>query len=316
MDSPEASVSESPAVRLAEGDLLVASPVTMTEACFAAPAIRALRNHRPEHRLTVGCPQTLAAFWQTLEGIGPVISWPDQAKARAIVGLITECGIDFSSALAWEHSQASLAFARLGIAQRVGWGLCGRKDLTDPLALPDTPGPPQHRVRFYLDALGALGIDGYVPASFHVPALPERPSPPRVALLPGSDRGPAYCWGVERFHELGELVADETGAEVLLLAVPGHATEANEVAALLGDRARNYANEFELGVHEYALQRFRADAASGPLDYPVGGSCCHNRMPPVAFNCCTAMGLEPGGIHHSTNRLRRIRHSLQGTFDF
>lgn len=240
-------VPDKPPLHLRGGYLAVAAPEDLVETCFAVPAIRALRHGRPQSTLAVTTPASLAPIWKRVRGINHVVSYPDRAGPGAIAALLQQTGVTYESSIAWEPSNAARAMARLRIHQRFGYD---HKRLTphlnEPLEAATTLGPVEHRVRYYLKLVEKLHIEAFVPNNFRTAPLPARPTPPRLALCPGSEFGPSFRWPLDRFAEAAIALQDRHQAELVILSMPGQTNEANALADLLGTRASNHAGGFDL----------------------------------------------------------------------
>jgi ADP-heptose:LPS heptosyltransferase len=166
------------------------------EACFSAPALRALR--RMGVTIRVLCPQQQLPFWEA-SGFAGCKGYSDKATARQIAGLLEGA----TASLAWEAGEAAEAFAKAGIPRRLGPPAKGlEKRLTERLQLIEKPGPVAHRVQFYLKIAEKLGAEAMVAENF-APLRIDVPSDPgRVLLVPDSDLGSHYQWSLERWEEL------------------------------------------------------------------------------------------------------------------
>lgn len=241
-------IPDKPPLHLRGGYLAVAVPEDIIDTCLAVPAVRALRKGRPNATLAVTTPASLSPIWERVSGINHVVSYPDRAGAGAIAALLEDTRVAYESSIAWEPSHAAKAMAKLKIHQRFGPNHPRLKPhLTEPLDITVPLGPIEHRVRHFLLPIEQLGIDAFVPSSFRTPPLPAPPHPPRIALCPDSEFGPAFQWPVERFAETALKLSDQQNAELVVLAMPGHAREADALSAQLGDRASHRVGELRLG---------------------------------------------------------------------
>ena len=210
---------DKPLLHLRGGYLCVAAPLEFSEACFFAPAVRALRHIRSNTTLFVVCPVSQVALWQMMPELDGVIAYPDNASAFEIARLIKAEDTNFESSMAWEASNAAKAFKRAGIFQRLGYPAAGLvRYLTDEVDVVPEIGPIEHRVRFYLDLVNRLCDNAYVPEAFRTPALPERAGSLRVILSPDSSYGASHQWPLERFSEAIKVVdARHEGIEWLIM---------------------------------------------------------------------------------------------------
>lgn len=209
IDAPQ----DLPPLQLIDGSLCVASPVDFAEACFSVPAIRALKRFRPDHELVVLSPESLASFWKTVPECDGVIVYPDKASARKLVSIFDASEWKFEVAILWDLSEATKALARAGVTQRLGYPVRGlEKRLTDVVKLVVTPGPIEHRVRYYLNLVQEVGVDAFVKENFQTPPLPAPPKQCRIAVAEKSEYGSAYQWPREKFEAVKKLMEQKCGS--------------------------------------------------------------------------------------------------------
>lgn len=193
------------------GDLLVAAPERWDEACFLVPALRAVAASG----LAAGvmCPSGQVPLWRTLPGI-EVVEVPMKSKPRHMAAGLRG---RWRASLAWERGFASEVFDRAAIPRRLGPadGRLG-KHLSDPLEA--APGPLDHRVRFYLNAVEAMGIETRQAAFFAPAELAPGPSPCDWLLVPDSDFGPSHEWLPDRWEGIARHLL-ERGGRVAVLAL-------------------------------------------------------------------------------------------------
>jgi ADP-heptose:LPS heptosyltransferase len=199
---------------LQSGDSLwVAAPLGWREACLSMPAMRALL--RMGLQLRVLCPQNHVPLWEA-SGFAGVKGYPEKASARQIAPLLENATIS----LAWEAGEAADAFAKAGIARRLGPPAKGLdKRLTEKITVVEEPGPVRHRVQFYLKLAGMLGAQAMVAENF-APLLLDIPRDPgRVLLVPDSDFGTHYQWLPERWEALAKALLER--GRSLRIAISG-----------------------------------------------------------------------------------------------
>lgn len=245
---PEAApIPDKPPVHIKGGNVIVTSPENITEACFCIPAVRALRNARPHASIAVLTPESMVPLWRTVAGLNDFIAYPDNAPVKEIVKILKASSFEAECSLAWEASDAAVALAKAKVAQRLGYDFKPlNKRLTDKLPVHEPRGPVEHRVRYYMSLIEQVGIEGYVAKSFETPALPPRPNPVRIGLVPGSILGASYRWNVDRFRELGAALLARHQVELIILSFPGRTNEANELDNRFNGSVKNFANEFDL----------------------------------------------------------------------
>jgi len=238
-EMPEAApIPDRPPLHLKGGYLAIAGPPSIAEACFSIPAVRAIKNGRPQGTLVIVSPESIAELWETVTEVDKVISYPDSASHRKIAALLSESDIPFDSSIAWEDSPAAVAMAKAGIKQRLGMSSKNLdKSLTDPVEIVEKAGPIQHRVRHYMLFVEKLGIDGFLAKNFKNPDRPDQPTPPRVALVPGSDFGPSAEWSIERYAVLAQAIIDNGSHELHIIPSPGRPSPALTLAKHFAQQA-------------------------------------------------------------------------------
>ena len=284
-------------VRLKGDQLLVVSPVDMIEACFSVSSVRALRNARPGLGLAVLAPETSVPLWHAVTGLQEVIAYPESAGSRQIAGYLQDSSFRADSSLAWEASEASASVVKAGIAQRVGYDCKPlRRHLTDLCFGRPLHGPVGHRVRFYMDLVEQLGIDGYVESSFLTPPRPPRSAPFHIGLVPGSTLGDSYCWGVERFGQLGEQLLSQPEVEVSIIACPGGMTEATVLSRRLDKEIKDFSEGADAAAFLETLSRCSLVVSNDGLAPHLAA---HLGVPTVAiFGPGDPVAMRPLGRQH------------------
>lgn len=211
-----------------KGEMLIAAPLRVDEACFSVPAVRAL----VASGLTVGvlCQESQVVFWEKISGV-TVVSFPPKADVKKIAASLSEA---WSAALIWEKGDAVNLIVKAQIEKRIGPEMKAlRKILTHPVSVIKEPGPVEHRVRFYLSIVEKLGITTSKP-EFFAPVIESRnASVGHVLLSPDSDFGPTYEWPLERWTRLAESL-QESGKKLSLIGWKGGRENAKQLAQKLG----------------------------------------------------------------------------------
>lgn len=242
---------DKPPLHLRGGYLCVASPLDITEACFSVPAVRALRHFRPHATIAILCPKSQEPVWRSVSQLNHVLVYEDGASVGDIAALLKGFEITFESVVLWEAGNAAKAFARLKTMQRLGYPAPSLKAcLTDEVGAPDSPGPVEHRVRYYLNFVRMLGGDAFVTASFERPPLPPPPSRPRIVIVPSSEYGDSYQWPLERFVEVVQLMNDcYADIEWIIHGLKNSEKRQDlhaELAGMLDDGVQNLAGKLNL----------------------------------------------------------------------
>ena len=230
-----APLPDRPPLHLKGGYLAIASPDSISEASFSIPAVRAIREIRPNSTIVVVANHETALLWRKVDAVNLVIEHSSSDSPRKIGKLLNEADIPFDSAIAWEESAAAQAFAKIKIKDRLGYPAEKlAKFLTDPVIVERKPGPIEHRVRHYLLFVEKLGAKPFQAAHFATPPRPPAQNRPVLAISPGSDFGPAAEWSLERFQELASKLADEF--DLAILPHPERPGPASALAKSLGEK--------------------------------------------------------------------------------
>jgi ADP-heptose:LPS heptosyltransferase len=247
--------------------MLVAAPERWDEACFAVPAVRALMLSGL--KTGVICLPEQRDFWKTLPGL-EVIEVPRKARllAPALAG-------KWQAALLWEDGIAAEAAVMAKVPRRLGpaAGKLVRK-LTHPLT--NTPGPLDHRVRFYLSALEEMGVTTADPEFFNPADIGVAPVGQAVLLSPESDYGPSHEWPLERWLEIARKLMDD-GVRVTVAGIDGRRRGlAESLVSQLGDGVEFFRAVPLAGALPLLAVHARVIAADGSLPHlaaHVGATC-------------------------------------------
>ncbi len=175
--------------------MLVAAPERWDEACFMAPALRALMASGL--RVGVLCPAHQAEFWATLPDLEVMIL---PRKWRELAAQIAG---KWRVALLWETGVAANVVCKAAIPHRMGpeGGWLTRK-LTHPFKT--TEPALEHRVKYYLSAAERMSIQTADPAFFAPADIGIEPMGHAVLLSPESDFGPSHEWQADNWREIGK----------------------------------------------------------------------------------------------------------------
>ncbi|MGC6564126.1 MAG: glycosyltransferase family 9 protein [Akkermansiaceae bacterium] len=231
----EESVTKDSSLKIRGKYLVIASPSSVSEACFSVPAVRAIQASRPNDTIVIIAPEDIGPIWTGVPGVDQVLTYQSNSP-RKVAKALDECGLPFDSAISWDDSVAALAFAKAGISQRLGYPTKkAEKLLTDPVTVIRNVGPVEHQVNHYLLFVHALGIDPFKPENFAPLERPDSDDVLRVAIVPGSDFGQAAEWPLESFVEVANAIASQ--CELTILPSPERPQPAVALAKALGNPA-------------------------------------------------------------------------------
>lgn len=227
--------------------ILVRTPNWLGDAVLTIPALQAIAAGRPDARVTVLCPESLADLWRIVPGVADVIAFKKGAGVLAVAGAIREAG-PFDAGLVLPNSlRAALEMRLAGVPRRVGYAGHRRAWLLNQVIDEPKPAPRElshgerpHQSLRYAHLARAIGA-GEVAAVGQPPALPP-PEPTeqiQLGLCPGAEYGPAKRWLTDRFSETARRVADERSCRWILLGTEKDRAVGAPIAAALGDRCED-----------------------------------------------------------------------------
>ena len=219
-----------PAPPALPGPLVVRSPNWLGDAIMALPAVRNLKTLMAGETVTVATPEKLAALWQACPFIDQVIALPQPKRIGAVARQLREG--KFASAVLLPNSlRVALEAWRAGIPQRVGYARGGRgMFLTRKIPVPPRDPVRLHQKFYYADLAAALGA----PNDISLPELRrgvpagEIPASPTFAICPGAEYGPAKCWPLQSFIDVGKSLSAH--GSIMILGAAGDAPRAAQLA--------------------------------------------------------------------------------------
>jgi heptosyltransferase-2 len=238
--------------------LMVRSVNWLGDAVMMAPAVRAMRQGRPDLELTVVCQAKLAGFWRTVSQVDRVVELPEGAGISAAARLIREGDYD-ATVLFPQSLRAGLEAWLADVPVRVGYGGHFRRLLLN-VVCPQAEAVAEkderkHQVYYYLNLAHQLGAPHLSEVEWvEQPMRPDRSDLAqswRVAVCPGAEYGPAKRWLPERFAEVIQSVSTGRAVEWTLVGVakdvPIGATIEASLAGASGVSIRNRIGQTNLG---------------------------------------------------------------------
>jgi len=222
------------------------------DSAITIPALRELRTLLPHAHITLVIRPGPAGLFHDADFIDDLLI----SEVSGWGSLRTESQIwkrrNFDAAILFPNSfQTALVAALARVPLRLGYAVQSRGFLlTHPQQLPDWR-ESRHEVYYYLNLVAALGtvLNESLPAMDHEPdcaivvspqrraaardnlrLLGVREGRPLVALCPGSVNSRAKRWPADRYAELGDRLASEVGAEVMLIGSAAERDVSLEVA--------------------------------------------------------------------------------------
>ncbi len=205
--SPEMSAEKLKPLRVA-----VRSGNWLGDAVMSIPAVRILKEGRPDLRVTVLSPAKLAELWKRVPGVDEVIELPANRSVIESARCIRRG--EFDAGILWPNSlRSALELWLAGVPRRIGTVGHNRKKLLNCI-LPRRPEPNgrgRHQSLDYLQGIHRLG--GPQPSSVRIEdwLLQKKESPAdgpiRLGVCPGAEYGPAKRWPTAQFKAAMEEVS-------------------------------------------------------------------------------------------------------------
>jgi heptosyltransferase-2 len=250
--------------------ILVRAPNWIGDVVLSLGALRDLRRNFPEARFEILARPWVAPLYGAVQGIDAVrLSEGIQADAAALRG-------HFDAAVLFTNSfGTALTMALARISERSGYATQGRGLLLTRRVR--VPGEVRERsqVYYYRAMISGLGlaVSAIPDTSLHAPAAwTERGKEllgegPWVALNPGASYGSAKQWIPARYAAVGERLARETGARVVILGSAAERALGEAIAGSMREKPKLLCGETSLTDLVGVLSRLRLLVTndSGPM---------------------------------------------------
>ena len=230
-------------------NLLLRSPNWLGDACMAFPAVRALRNGRPDLRLTVFTPGKLADLWKSLGIIDDIITKDGKEGLFAVAKRIKDRA-HFDAAILFTNStRSTLEFWLADIPRLVGFKGSLRSKLMHQITPEQKPGtPPEHQAHKYMRLskhCGALVDNPEFFAAGRPVAMQD--GIVRIGIVAGAEYGPAKRWPMDRFAETANRLSHTLAQiEWQLFGAPAEKEQGEQLSALLTGRHHNWVGKTSL----------------------------------------------------------------------
>jgi heptosyltransferase-2 len=261
---------------LSRGEILVLAPSWVGDVVMATPAFRALREGLAGARITLLTRPAGARILSGAPWFDEVVIFDRHGAGGGILGFLAQArrlrAHRYALAVILPNSLSSALLARLsGCRRRAGYAP-GRGLLLNHAVFPEMEGRrrrPSYMGDYYLELLGSLGIPS---AGRHLELFVTREEEDRcreflsrhgvqdtdevVALNPGASFGPSKLWRSDRFARVGDRLARERGARVVVLCGPGEEGLAAEICALMTEPSIDTSRDrVDLGMLKPLLRR-------------------------------------------------------------
>jgi len=234
--------------------ILIRSSNWLGDAVMSVPAVRAIKNGRPDVHVTIAAADKIAPMWKLIPEVDAIIPLPE-GSLLSVVKLLKQ-QIPFDVAILFPNSlRVALESWLSGIPRRVGYrGHCRSWLVNQIVREPRKPGPPEHHSLRFLRIARGCGAettntedrrstvqtpDGHQTSNIKHQTL--------IGLCPGAEYGPAKRWLPERFAEAVAKISAQSSAQWILFGTKNDAAIGEQIAAAIGDRCVNRIGQTTLG---------------------------------------------------------------------
>jgi lipopolysaccharide heptosyltransferase II len=218
--------------------ILVRSGNWLGDAVMSVPAVRAVKNGRPDARVTVAAPVNIAPMWKLVPEVDTIIPLPNDSLLPVISLLNRQRNFDV--AILFPNSlRVALESWLSGIPRRVGYrGHWRRLLVNQTVREPRKPGPPEHHSLRFLRIARECGAE--TPDAQPLPQTSSiKPQTSKLGLCPGAEYGPAKRWLPERFAEVAAKVSAQSSAQWILFGTKNDMAIGDQIATAIGDHCVN-----------------------------------------------------------------------------
>jgi len=227
--------------------ILIRSSNWLGDAVMSVPAVRTIKNGRPDVHVTIAAPDKIAAMWKLIPEVNAIIALPEDSLLSVVRLLRRQ--MPFDVAILFPNSlRVALETSLSGIPRRVGYRGHWRSWLVNQIVRePRKPSPLEHHSLRFLRIAGECGAET---------ANVERPTPnaqhptgnqlstvhyqpPKLGICPGAEYGPAKRWLSERFAEAAAKITAQSSAHWILFGTKNDAAIGEQIASAIGDHCVN-----------------------------------------------------------------------------
>jgi len=226
--------------------ILIRSSNWLGDAVMSVPAVRTIKNGRPDAQVTVAAPENIAPVWRLIPEVDAIIPIPNGSLFSAVSSLKRQP--EFDVAILFPNSlRVALESWLAGIPRMVGYsGHCRRWLLGQIVRKPRKPGPPEHHslrfLRIAADCGAEISNAAYQPLNGKHATASQTSNIKHqtfIGLCPGAEYGPAKRWLPERFAEAAAKISAQSSAQWILFGTKNDAALGDQIAASIGDRCVN-----------------------------------------------------------------------------
>jgi lipopolysaccharide heptosyltransferase II len=219
--------------------ILIRSNNWLGDAVMSVPAVRAIKDGRPDVHVTIAAPEKIAPMWKLIPEVDAIIPLLD-GSLLPVVRLLSQ-EMPFDVAVLFPNSlRVALESWLSGIPRRVGHRGHWRSWLVNQIVRERRkPGPPEHHSLRFLRIARECGAET---SNIEFPNLNQTSNIKHqtfIGLCPGAEYGPAKRWLPERFAEAAAKITAQSSAQWILLGTKNDAAIGEQIAAAIGDHCVN-----------------------------------------------------------------------------
>jgi heptosyltransferase II len=219
--------------------ILIRASKWLGDSIMSIPAVRAIKNGRPDAHVTVAAPAKLAAVWKLIPEVDEIIAIPEDSLF-ATVRLIRQQHA-FDAAILFPNSlRVALESWLAGVPRRVGYRGHSRSWLLNQIVRKrKDAGRIEHQAEKYLRIAREAGAS----LTSSDPAIPARGNlqdgQVKIGLCPGAEYGPAKRWLPERFAAAAAAISAQRPVQWILLGTAADSAAGDVIATALGEKCVN-----------------------------------------------------------------------------
>ena len=227
--------------------ILIRSSNWLGDAVMSVPAVRAIKNGRPDAQVTVAAPENIAPMWKLVPQVDTIIPLPNDSLLPVVSLLKRQRNFDVAI-LSPNSLRVALESWLTGIPRRVGYrGHWRRLLLNQTVREPRKPGPPEHHSLRFVRIARECGAETST-LQDSTPINREQASdirtadthqPLKIGLCPGAEYGAAKRWLPERFAEVAAKVSAQSATQWILFGTQNDVAIGEQIQAAIGDHCVN-----------------------------------------------------------------------------
>jgi len=227
--------------------ILIRSSNWLGDAVMSVPAVRAIKNGRPDAHVTILAPEKIAPMWKLISEVDEILSLPNKSLFSA--ARLIERQPRFEAAILFPNS-LRVALEAWGIPRKAGYRGHARSWLLNQIVRgPRRPGPPEHHATRFLRIADDCGADVDL-VHDATPVLSQTSNNKNQKLLglcPGAEYGPAKRWLPERFAQAAVTISAQSNAKWILFGTDKDKVAGDTISTALGENCVNRIGQTTLG---------------------------------------------------------------------